>query len=656
MFINLQSMMIDKIILFRCLEKKKQVMLSDHLPQLLCQAVMLADNWTHFKKSMKFLEEKMSVPLSVSIKGHRYKILVELLKHYSYSKARINQAVSMCANADPAFEHVEKNNGKQLSMEALASYMSQGFFGALATFTTALSHRDTTSKDKMLILKSLNDLIHVLGHHHLITSKFAVLDCIKMATYLSTQDPNFEEIALTLWKSFVHTFEIPALVGILPQVLCFMLPHLSSRPTETLEIFRFLLVDNVEHFQNNLKQLMFLPPEPALEAIMETIRGKDPNFKEVLGHLMFCLENESVDVRLQSLKTLSTLLDCNILTLQSLIISSDRTDPIITQLIANLTNLLSIREPEPMVRRFAGICLGKVGPVDPGKLEFVVNLAESYEDIAAINKLLDVFSVGFCVELLQELVRAKSSLREPLVAENCAFSLQEVLKVYEINLEDKNQNTFTWRVWRQLSDSTQEKLTPLLSSMYAHNSPVKAELPCPLFLTEYGKNYKDWLVNYCQFLIDLIKDRKTKSLFEACLPSMKKDIGIAESLLPRLVVEVLCCCGDEIIDSILNEMLEILDKEENVPQSEDNFVSSAAGALASIVDHVGLWLRAKYHNLIQATRRSEDKLKPEEIRAALRKSPEYIRVKEFMKRLPHYKLANLHFRVNQHSVLDLFTS
>ena len=34
--------------------------------------------------------------------------------------------------------------------------------------------------------------------------------------------------------------------------------------------------------------------------------------------------------------------------------------------------------------------------------------------------------------ILQELIRAKSSLREPLVAENCAFSLQEVLKVNRI--------------------------------------------------------------------------------------------------------------------------------------------------------------------------------------------------------------------------------
>ena len=133
---------------------------------------------------------------------------------------------------------------------------------------------------------------------------------------------------------------------------------------------------------------------------------------------------------------------------------------------------------------------------------------------------------------------------------------------------------------------------------------------------------------------------------------MRKDLGIAELLLPRLVIEVLCCCGDEIIDSLHIEILEILDKEDQVPTSGDNFVSSAAGALASIVDHVGLWMRAKYHTLIQATRRTEDKLKPEEIKAALKKSPEYARVKEFMRRLPHYKLANLHFRVMVYSKLN----
>ena len=194
-------------------------MLSDHLPHLLSHAVMFAEDGRHLKKSIKFLEDKVSVTLAVLIKGQRNRILVELMKNYSYSKVRINQAVNLCAVADPAFEHAEKKNGKALSVEALASYMAQGLMGALVTFTTSLIHRDTTSRDKMLILKSLDDLIHVLGHQHILTSRFALLDCIKMATHLSRQDPSFEEMALTLWSSFVHTLGFSTLAGLLPQVM-----------------------------------------------------------------------------------------------------------------------------------------------------------------------------------------------------------------------------------------------------------------------------------------------------------------------------------------------------------------------------------------------------------------------------------------------------
>ena len=62
------------------------------------------------------------------------------------------------------------------------------------------------------------------------------------------------------------------------------------------------------------------------------------------------------------------------------------------------------------------VFLGKIGVIDPGKLKFVANLGGPVEDVAYRNKVLDMFSVGFCIQLLQELVRAQpapgsSSLR-----------------------------------------------------------------------------------------------------------------------------------------------------------------------------------------------------------------------------------------------------
>ena len=90
---------------------------------------------------------------------------------------------------------------------------------------------------------------------------------------------------------------------------------------------------------------------------------------------------------------------------------SDRTDPLITDLTVKLLACLSNRETEPIVRLLAGECLGKIGSIDPGKLEFVINLAGADDDISSRNKVLDIFSTGFCAELLQELVRAQASSR-----------------------------------------------------------------------------------------------------------------------------------------------------------------------------------------------------------------------------------------------------
>ena len=213
---------------------------------------------------------------------------------------------------------------------------------------------------------------------------------------------------------------------------------------------------------------MFLQRIPELNQILSTVRGRELQLRESVQGLTDCLESESVDVRLQTLLTLSSLLDDNMGGLQGLVVCSDRTDPLISNLLHRLMTAISPREPDSEVRCLAGLCLGKLGPVDPGKLDFEVNLGGGAADISSRNKLLDVFSVGFCLDLLGELVRAQASAREPLTAESCSYSIQEVLKVYKFNFESKNPEDFTYRVWRQLPDSTQEKLSPLLSSLYKH--------------------------------------------------------------------------------------------------------------------------------------------------------------------------------------------
>ena len=288
---------------------------------------------------------------------------------------------------------------------------------------------------------------------------------------------------------------------------------------------------------------MFLQRIPELNRILSDVRGRELQLRETLAGLTECLESASVDVRLQTLLTFSSLLDDNMGGLQGLVVC--RTDPLVSNLLHSLMAAISPREPDSEVRNLAGLCLGKLGPVDPGKLDFEVNLRGGAADVSSRNQMLDVFSVGFYRALLTELVRAQASAREPLTAESCSYSIQEVLKVYKFNPQSKNPEDFTFRVWRQLPNSTQEKLSPLLSSLYKHQPGPRPALPSPLYLSEQGRTYKDWLLNLSLVLISLISDQKTNRLFEVCWPALKKDLTIGDLLLPRIVIAVLCECKPE---------------------------------------------------------------------------------------------------------------
>jgi len=638
--------------------QKSRTLLMFHFPSLFTHLIINAEDQQHMQRCLEYLHNHTSKDLAVMLPTNRLRVLVELLTKFNFSKNRITQALSMCARADDLFKHPEKKktDKKGLTTSAVAQYISQGLMAVLSSFTNSLSNQETPEESKLQILYSLNDLIIFLGHDNMVSCKYAILECVKKATCLSKESVKFATVSINLWDSFIHSMALSSLVEMLPQVLCGLLPLLNSCPEKIRELFKFLLEKNLDQFKAQVPYLMFLPSLPQLEDIVGKVRGQGVEIKESIRRLLHCLNHECVDVRLQTLNTLSIIIDANMGALQGLIVCSDRTDPMITSLVQKLMAGLSLREPDKDVRALSAVCLGKIGAIDPGKMEFVMDVGSSDEDISYRNKVLDMFSVGFCVELLQELVRAQASSREILVAENCAFSIQEVLKVYGIKLTDKSPDSFTWRVWRTLPDSTQEILTPLLSSMYKHESSSKPSLQTPIYESQYGRTYKDWLVNWSQHLLTMLYDDKTKALFDACLPALKKDVRIAELLLPRLVVEVLSWGGEKELEDIMVEVGTLIDSQTDVtkpetPQSvgedkplESNLQQMVAQTLFSILDHIGTWMRTKFSYLMSTTRKPESQLKPDEIQTALKKSKEYIRVKSFKDQIPHEGLANLSYQ------------
>ena len=616
-------------------------MMLDHFPILFRHILVWSADQTHLKACINFLVSKTGQTLNSLLPSYRVRVLVELITMFQFSKKRIIQGLGMCAQADYTFKHEEKKKGEKVPQTVLAVYVSKGLQAVLASFVSSLSNPASTSQHKLQCLQSLRELMTFLQFDQMKSSKYALLDCAKLATALSRTESKFEEAALALWTTFVKTFDLPALVSILPQVLTGVLPHLESSPQPALKIFSYLLRDNIHLSPEQLSQLEFLPSHSQLEPLLGREGGRD--LKSVLLSLLGCLESESVAVRLQTVRSLSVFLELNIGGVQGLMVCSDRTDPLVTRLVNSLMAALSSREPDSEVRYRAGLCLGQLGPVDPGKLDFVVNLAGVREEAASRRTVLDVFSVGFCVQLLQELVRGQASAREPVIAENCSYSLQEVLRIYNIDLRT-DKNSFSQRVWSRLSAPTREKLLPLFQSQYKHLPGPRPHLPSPLYLSPQARTFRDWLVNWVSSLLPLISDQRKRNLFQVCLPALKKDLTIGELVLPRLVMCVLCECETENNEALITELTAVI---ESAGRTEDRTVlQCVARSLFLIQDHLTVWRNTKFSSLLAATNKSPHSLQAREIQDAVNEDKEYLNVAMFVERIPQQQLANFSYEVS----------
>ena len=545
-----------------------------------------------------------------------------------------------CAGADEMFKH--KGNGE---MDVVKEYLSHNLMAALSFFLSKLNNEGTSVKTKLDILASLSELCSFLGSAHLSPVKHSLLACLKISGNLSRKSRSFNAVSLSLWDAFVRNIELSDLEVILPQVLVGLAYHVTLDKDKIIPLFRYLLVENRKKFKDLSSCMVLLPDLAELKEITVQVRGAKVEFRNILIGILKNIDHEAVEVRHQTLNTLKTLLDVNMGALQGLLLRTDQTDSVVSELVQKLMNGMSSREPDEDLRYVSAECLGRIGALDPGRIEIAPDISANSVEI--LNFLLDVNSADFCEKLIMELVRACQSSREPFIVDNCMFSIQQVLKIYQIS--DKLKDSFSEDVMRRLSDSAREIVYPLLSSMYVHNPKPQPKITTPVYGSTWGRNYKDWLVNFTQCLIEHIYDPKIKDIFASCLPALKKDVRTAEFLLPHAVVSVICGAGEDEIDILVKEVNAILPEDGETPLDdglercvEGNTDKLVAQTLFSILDHLRSWLRAKYNMSISSLGKSDNQLRTEDIQKATR-DKQYQAVLSFINRIPDEGLANLSF-------------
>ena len=208
------------------------------------QSVMVeAKDHTHLQRCIQYIEVKTGHKLSDLFLTNRQMVLVELLTMFQVNRPRVVKGLAMCAAADTKGKRKDEN----IPQDEVADYIASYLQAVLTSFITKCSNPLVRNPDKVQCLLSLVELISFLKFKNVNSCKYALMDCMKLATNLSKRNPEvFEDVALQLWRTVIHTFEMSALAGVLPQIICRILPHLQSRPSETVEMFRFLLKDHAD--------------------------------------------------------------------------------------------------------------------------------------------------------------------------------------------------------------------------------------------------------------------------------------------------------------------------------------------------------------------------------------------------------------------------
>ena len=108
-------------------------------------------------------------------------------------------------------------------------------------------------------------------------------------------------------------------------------------------------------------------------------------------------------------------------------------------------------------------------------------------------------------------------------------------------------------------------------------------------------------------LLPSLTSPRAAALFTACLPALRKDVRVAEFLLPNLVVAVLSDCTDKDMERVMAEVGAVVAKKnkEEDEVADSNLKQLVALAMFSVVDHISAWLRHKSAALLAATRKDQ---------------------------------------------------
>uniref|UniRef100_A0A8C5MNU7 Serine/threonine-protein kinase ATR n=1 Tax=Leptobrachium leishanense TaxID=445787 RepID=A0A8C5MNU7_9ANUR len=595
------------------------------------------------EKSLHYLKNETEIELGSLLRqdyqGLHNELLLRLGEHYQQVFNGLSILASFASNDDPY--QGPRNITKP---EIMADYLQPKLLGILAIFNMHLLSSSIGIEDKKMALNSLVSLMKLMGPKHISSVR------VKMMTTLRTglrYKEEFPELCCRAWDWFVRCLDQVYLGSLLSHAIVALLPLLHIQPKETVAIFHYLIVENRDAVQDFLHEIYFLPDHPELKQIQKVLQEyrkettKSTDLQTALQLSIRAIQHENVDVRMHALTSLKETLYKNQAKLLQYSTDSETVEPVISKLVTVL--LIGCQDANPQARLLCGECLGQLGAIDPGRLDFSISDTQG----KGFTFVTGVEDPNFAYELLMELTRAFLAYADNVRAQDsAAYAIQELLSIYECR--DGKSDCPGRRLWRRFPEQVQEILEPHLNTRYKSSQKAVnwSRTKKPIYLSKFGNSFAEWSATWAGYLITKVRHELARRVFNCCSIMMKHDFKVTIYLLPHILVYVLLGCNQEDQKEVYAEIMAVLKHEDAwVRRLQDNasdLSQLSTQTVFSMLDHLTQWARVRFQALNAENTKSGTKVETKSVRPE--DLEEYQNVSRFLELIPQDTLAMASFR------------
>ncbi|XP_077344341.1 serine/threonine-protein kinase ATR isoform X2 [Lithobates pipiens] len=550
------------------------------------------------EKSLHYLKNETEIELGSLLRqdyqGLHNELLLRLGEHYQQVFNGLSILASFPSNDDPY--QGPRNITKP---EIMADYLQPKLLGILAFFNMHLLSSSIGIEDKKMALNSLVSLMKLLGPKHISSVR------VKMMTTLRTglrYKEEFPELCCRAWDLFVRCLDHAYLGPLLSHVIVALLPLLHIQPKETVDVFYYLIVENRDAVQDFLHEIYFLPNHPELKQIQKVLQefrketNKSTDLQTALQLSIKAIQHENVDVRIHAFTSLKETLYKNQEKLLQYATDSETVEPVVSQLVTVL--LIGCQDASPQAKLLCGECLGQLGAIDPGRLDFSTSDAQG----KGSTFVTGVEDLNFAYELLLELTRAFLAYADNVRAQDsAAYAIQELLSIYEC--KEGRLDCPGRRLWRRFPEHIQEILEPHLNTRYKRSRKAInwTKIKKPIYLSKLGDNFADWSASWAGYLITKVRHELARKVFSCCSIMMKHDFKVTIYLLPHILVYALLGCTKEDHQEIHAEIMAVLKHEDpgarRLQDNASDLSQLSTQTVFSMLDHLTQWSREKFQVL-----------------------------------------------------------